>query len=50
MIPNYTILGNRGSGKSIALEVLLTEIAREAAVLLIDWPGTLGDRMTGHWK
>ena len=27
---------------------MLSEIAREAAVLLLDWPGTLADRMTGR--
>ena len=48
MIPNRTIIGNRGSGKSVALEGMLCEIAREASVLLLDWPGTLADRMTGR--
>lgn len=27
---------------------MMTEIADEAAILLIDWPGTLADRMTGR--
>lgn len=48
MIPNRVIIGNRGSGKSISLEVMMTEIAREASLLLIDWPGTLADRMAGR--
>lgn len=51
MIPNRILIGNRGSGKSVSLETMMTEIADEAAILLIDWPGTLADRMTGRmWE
>jgi hypothetical protein len=48
VIPNRTIIGNRGSGKSVSLERMMTEVAREASVLLIDWPGTLADRMAAR--
>lgn len=48
MIPNRTIIGNRGSGKSVSLEVMMAEVAEEASILLIDWPGSLADRMTGR--
>lgn len=48
LIANRTIIGNRGSGKSVSLEVMMTEVAADATILLIDWPGTLADRMTGR--
>src|SRR5947209_2196438 len=48
MIPNRTFIGNRGSGKSVSLEVMMMEIAEQASILLIDWPGTLADRMVGR--
>jgi hypothetical protein len=48
VIPNRVLIGNRGSGKSVSLEVMMAEVASEASILLIDWPGTLADRMTAR--
>lgn len=49
MIPNRVIIGNRGSGKSVSLETMMFEVADQASILLIDWPGTLADRMLGRF-
>ncbi len=48
VIPNRTIIGNRGSGKSVALERMMLEVADRASILLLDWPGTLADRMAAR--
>lgn len=41
---NRTIIGNRGSGKSVSLENMIVESAPSASMVVIDWPGTLADR------